>query len=240
MPQKENLINQRFYKLVVVGEVPKEQRKNIKKVEWICQCDCGNITRVITNYLKTGHTKSCGCWRAENAAQLFTKNITNQKFGKLTALESTDKRGADGSIIWKCSCDCGSIHYASTNSLMMGGIVSCGCLRSKGEKKINEILFENHIKFQTQYWFSDLKDKHYLYFDFAILNDDNTLKCLIEYQGIQHYNPKALHGAWTNTPQEHDKMKREYCKEKNITLIEIPYTDFNILDWEYLKNKLNL
>ena len=35
-------------------------------------------------------------------------------------------------------------------------------------------------------------------------------------------------------------MKRDYCKKNNITLIEIPYYDFDIIDWEYLKNKLGL
>ena len=87
---------------------------------------------------------------------------------------------------------------------------------------------------------NDLKDKKYLYFDFAILNDDSSIKCLVEYQGIQHYDVNALHGTWKNAPQEHDIMKREYCKNNNILLIEIPYTDFDIINWDYLKNKLNL
>lgn len=101
-------------------------------------------------------------------------------------------------------------------------------------------MFENNINYQTQFWFKDLKDKKYLYFDFAILDDEQNVKCLIEYQGIQHYDPTALHGTWSNTPQEHDEMKRQYCKLHNINLIEIPYTDFEILNWEYLKNRLGL
>jgi hypothetical protein len=72
MPAKENLVGKKFNQLTVLSEVPKSERKNPKKTEWLCQCDCGNTTRVITNYLKTGHTKSCGCWRAKNAAKLFT------------------------------------------------------------------------------------------------------------------------------------------------------------------------
>ena len=30
---------------------------------WKCLCDCGNMTTVSTNKLRTGHTKSCGCLR---------------------------------------------------------------------------------------------------------------------------------------------------------------------------------
>lgn len=240
MPAKLDLIGQQFHHLTVLEEVPKAERRNPKRVEWKCQCDCGNITTVITNYLKSGHTKSCGCRRAEAARENFTKDLTGKVFNKLTALEPTENRGADGSVIWKCRCECGNIHYASTNSLSCGAIGSCGCWRSRGESKINTILFENGVNYQTQFWFKDLKDKKYLYFDFAILNDDGSIKCLVEYQGVQHYSPESLHGSWKNTPQEHDEMKKEYCKKQNICLIEIPYTDFDIINWEYLKNKLGL
>ena len=240
MPAKLNLIGQQFHCLTVLEEVPKTERRNPKQVEWKCQCECGNITTVITNYLTSGHTKSCGCRRATAARENFTKDLTGKVFNKLTALEPTKNRGVDGSVIWKCRCECGNIHYASTNSLNCDAIGSCGCQRSRGESKINAILFENGVNYQTQFWFKDLKDKKYLYFDFAILNDNGSIKCLVEYQGIQHYNPEVLHGSWENTPQKHDKMKKEYCKKQNICLIEIPYTDFDIIDWEYLKNKLGL
>lgn len=33
-----------------------------KKVMWLCKCDCGNLTRVATNDLTSGKTKSCGCY----------------------------------------------------------------------------------------------------------------------------------------------------------------------------------
>ena len=240
MPIKQDLTGKIFHKLTVIREVPKEERKNPKKVEWECQCECGNITRVITEYLNNGHTKSCGCLRAETMSKQFSLDLIGHKYNKLLVIESTNFRGADGSIIWKCQCDCGNIHYASTNSLRTSAIASCGCFRSKGEKKINDILFENNINYQTQYWFKDLKDKKYLYFDFAIFDEQKNIRCLIEYQGIQHYFPEALHGTWKNSPQKHDEMKREYCQKNNIKLIEIPYTDFDSLDWNYLKNKLSL
>lgn len=35
--------------------------------------------------------------------------------------------------------------------------------------------------------------------------------------------------------QYSDKKKREYCKKNNLKLIEIPYTDFNKIDIDYLK-----
>ena len=54
---------------------------------------------------------------------------------ELTVLEKTDMRSSDGCIMWKCKCECGNITYVNSNSLKRGDIVSCGCLRSKGEQK---------------------------------------------------------------------------------------------------------
>lgn len=49
----KDLINQRFGKLLVI--------KYNGNGKWLCQCDCGNKTIVRSDYLKTGHTQSCGC-----------------------------------------------------------------------------------------------------------------------------------------------------------------------------------
>ena len=240
MGAKRELTGCRFGKLLVVQELPKEERPNKKKVYWKCQCDCGGFSVVQTDNLMSGHTTSCGCKRAEVMSRTMKKDLVGQKFNKLLVLEETQERASDGCIMWKCQCECGNIVYVNSNSLKSGAIISCGCVRSKGEKKLNSLLFENNVRYKTQFYFSDLKDKSYLYFDFAIFDDLDTLICLIEYQGIQHFDPGSIHGAWNNLPQEHDKMKREYCKRHNIKLVEIPYTDYDILDWEYLENKLNL
>lgn len=36
-------------------------------------------------------------------------DITGDRFGRLAALNGTNKRGSDGSIIWLCQCDCGNL-----------------------------------------------------------------------------------------------------------------------------------
>ena len=35
------------------------------KARWLCRCDCGNETIVTGKYLRTGHTRSCGCLRCD-------------------------------------------------------------------------------------------------------------------------------------------------------------------------------
>lgn len=54
------------------------------------------------------------------------RNLTNHKFGKLTALqrEGTTK---DGKIIWYCSCECGAFTRVIGGNLVSGGTTSCGC-----------------------------------------------------------------------------------------------------------------
>lgn len=58
------------------------------------------------------------------------KDITGQRFGRLVALEPTEKRSGD-SVVWKCQCDCGNISLHSANGLKRGNIKSCGCSRKE-------------------------------------------------------------------------------------------------------------
>lgn len=108
-----------------------------------------------------------------------------------------------------------------------------------GELKIRDILDENNISYQRQYCFKDLKVKDYLRFDFAIFKE-NKLFCLLEYQGRQHYEPYHHFddSERFKKRQKYDQIKKDYCTANNIKLIEIPYTDFNKLSIEYLKEKM--
>lgn len=63
--QKNDLIGQKFGQLTVLEDSQERVIKNkvtgeTSDVIWICQCECGNITKVSTSHLTTGHTTSCG------------------------------------------------------------------------------------------------------------------------------------------------------------------------------------
>lgn len=60
-----DLSGQRFHRLTVLRR--SEHNTNGGKPKWVCQCDCGNITEVGGSELKSGNTKSCGCWNSESA-----------------------------------------------------------------------------------------------------------------------------------------------------------------------------
>ena len=120
----------------------------------------------------------------------------------------------------------------------MGETKSCGCLHSKGELLIESLLKEHNINFKREFSYKDLYvNKGRAKFDFAILDDDDEVKLLIEYQGIQHFQNTRFGRLQREIS---DDKKREYCKQHHIELIEIPYTDYDKLDWEYLREKCNL
>ena len=66
----------------------------------------------------------------------------------------------------------------------------------------------------------------YLSYDFAIKDENQRIAALIECQGQQHFFPIDLFGGEIQfeIQQMHDELKRNFAKEHNIMLIEIPYT----------------
>lgn len=57
------------------------------------------------------------------------KDISGQKFGRLTAIEPTKNRASNGGVRWKCICDCGNFVYPTMNNLKRGHTTSCGCVK---------------------------------------------------------------------------------------------------------------
>lgn len=182
-----------------------------RKAYWLCKCECGKEVEVSSQNLRSGQTKSCGdnCHRS--------KIQPNQRFGKLTALKYVGHRDNGGSI-WLCRCDCGKEIEVRSDSLVTGNTKSCGCLISYAEFQIENLLKQYNLPYKSQYTFSNLKGFNggTLRFDFGILNKKGKLFCLIEYQGIQHYDASC---PWYNEEAiARDNLKVEYCKNHNIPL----------------------
>jgi len=76
--------------------------------------------------------------------------------------------------------------------------------------------------------FENLMFKKKLRFDFAVLNSDDTLDCLIEYNGQQHYSFRGQFGMKLedfNKILLRDKMKLDYCLENKIDIFIIRYDE---------------
>lgn len=213
-------IGDRYEHLVVIGEAEKEPNGQLR---YRCKCDCGNVITARGTRLRNGEKRSCGKCVYNNYRDF--EDLTGRRFGKLVVLEyvGTNKNRRS---IWKCQCDCGVIKNISGHDLKMGKTKSCNCLGdSKEESFIRSFLEKNNISYVKEYSFSDLKTSKggYPRFDFAIFSKD-SLYCLIEYQGIQHY--KIYSGDFGDYEREvTDNLKKEYCKEKNISFYEIKYDE---------------
>lgn len=213
---------------------PKSKAKNPPNMAY-CRCECGNENYLEYRALYDGRSISCGCLRSEKLVER-NKNNSSVKvgnvYGYLEVIEDlgfrTQTRGFRESW-YRCRCNnCGNENFETNgNNLQTGMTTSCGCINSRGEKLITQILQQNNINFATQYTFDDLlSDKGYpLRFDFAIFKD-NKLDFLIEFDGRQHF--KGPDAKWSQsdnleTIQYRDNLKNEYCKSHNIKLKRIPY-----------------
>ena len=219
---KNDLVGQRFGNLNVLEETNERQ---CGAIVWRCRCDCGKETLVATGNLVSGHTTSCGCKKLISIPR--RESLAGKRFGRLTVLERIP--GGNGrEVRWKCKCDCGNEVEILQDCLTRNEFTqSCGCLKSKGEEKIISLLRKYGIPFTYQKKFANCKypNGYSPVFDFYV---DNSY--IIEYDGIQHYEVKG----W-NTPellainQSRDTFKNNWCKENNIPLIRIPYTQLSKL-----------
>ncbi len=213
---QEPLPNNKFNHLTIIGYEGKTNRGTEK---WKCRCDCGNEIVLSRNDIISGKRKSCGCG-------LFNyEDLTGKIFGYLEVVKLSDKKNKYQQRLWQCRCSCGKTVYAVGSWLRAGNIKSCGHVTSLGEAKIQSILDNRKIQYKKQFIFKDLKSSKggCLKFDFAILSSDGSIKCLIEYQGIQHFQAKNNFGKLQR--DETDSLKRNYCKQHGIRLYEIRYDE---------------
>ena len=233
MPKRLDLTGNVYGELMVT-EMLYGYRSTSGKPRTYCKCcsQDGDEVIVRADALQSGATKSMkGAGKTGKKA-----NISGIKFGLLTAIEPTNKRAVNGSVIWRCICDCGSTTEVSVGNLMRGHTLSCGCrYQSKWEMFIGGYLNLLNITFQPQKRFDDCRNKKQsdtLPFDFY-LPDYNIC---IEYDGEHHFHPMEMWGGYDKFViyKENDNIKNEYCKNHNITLLRLPYT----LSKEDIKNEI--
>ena len=194
---------------------------------WLCECKCGNIKIINGRDLRRG-VQSCGCLQKEKVIENNQNqkliDLTNQIFGKLKVIERGENHKEQPT--WICECSCGTIlEVMGSNLRKENGTRSCGCISSKGEEKISNLLTQNNIIFQKEYSFRDcISEKGFpLRFDFAVFNNDE-LQYLIEFDGIQHINEQSFFvkdNFYLRVAR--DKIKNKYSLINHIPLIRIPY-----------------
>lgn len=134
-----DLIGKTFGDLTVIDEIRENNRTYC-----ICDCKCGTKNKRISK----GEIKkriNCGCKK-----KTCVKDLTGQKFGRLTVLNTTAKKDNNGSIIWECECECGNTTHASSRDLRGGFVISCGCYKKEIEKEKGERLWAETKKYWIQ------------------------------------------------------------------------------------------
>jgi len=216
-----------------------------QKLEWQClKSDCKEIFLMCWTDIHQG----CGCGYCHglqvglsNCLATLNPKLASEWHptlnGDLTPYDVTANSGKY--IWWQCSRN--SEHIWNAEIKNRNNHPNCPECNNpyKGEERISKILKDKCINFFSQYKFSNCKYKRVLPFDFYLIDC-----CVaIEYQGIQHYEPVDYFGGEKQfkIQQKLDQIKRDYCKNNNIMLIEIPYWDFDNIEQILLKElDLNL
>jgi len=210
----------------------------VKKVWWQCSKNLEHEWEAKINNRNSGN--GCPYCSGRYATKENNLLVINPELCKEWNYKKNNKKpegytpGSNKKVWWICK-ECGyewkSVIY-SRNS----GIGCPQCNESKGEIEIRKILNNEYLNYKSQYSFlnllSDLNNP--LRFDFAIFKDKTKTQIygLIEYDGKQHY--EWIEG-WISKEnykkiKYHDQLKNQYCQKYNISLLRIPYWEFNNIE----------
>lgn len=142
MAKIKDLTRQKFGKLTILSKAEDKiyYRKDglvRYRAAYNCLCDCGVEKIILSENIKSGDAKSCGCLGKSKA-----KNLLGKRFGKLVVVSRGENRCYydDFKIIkaiavWNCVCDCGNFISILSGSLQ-NGAKSCGCLKYEGSTQL--------------------------------------------------------------------------------------------------------
>lgn len=183
------------------------------------ECECGreysicwnrvyNLTKVYCNYCN----KSKPRLSFEEIQQEVEKcglRLVKDNIQKSHHLTVADKDG----VIW----------HTTLGRLRKGQLPQnkISSLEYQTQKYLDSI----HVKYEYQKTFEHCRYQNLLRFDFYL----PKYHICIEVNGRQHYEPIDYFGGEENfkLQQKRDNIKREYCAQNNIKLIEVPYWMFN-------------
>jgi hypothetical protein len=195
---------------------------NKYKIDILCK-EHGIFKQLPSNHLKGFGCSKCSNKHIPNNIEFIEK--ANRIHNNLYKYDKVNYINCKTKIDIECSKH--GIFKQTPNSHLTGR----GCQKCKGPKSedyIENYLISNNIRYEKQFKFNDLKYKNKLKFDFAILDEENNIKFLIEYNGEQHYIFRGQFGMKIKdfeTILIRDKIKMDYCVKNGIDIHVIKYTE---------------
>lgn len=126
---KDDLINQHFGRLTVLGDVRKRTKSG--KVLWHCLCECGTVTFVRGDHLKNGSITSCGCLNEEKKQERY-KDLTDTETDNFKIVDRAYSKNQR--VYWNCICKhCGNHIELQSNQIERNS--SCGCKQKRSTKE---------------------------------------------------------------------------------------------------------
>lgn len=172
------------------------------------------------------HSKSYGCpvcgKQAINNYKQFTTESFIEKVSHIKGISFEKTIYISKRENVTITCDIHGDYETKAEMLLK----NCGCPRcksSKGEDIIEDILIMKEVNYIKQMTFPNCIYVNRLKFDFYI----PILNLCIEFDGEQHFKSVKYWGGDVGLVkrQNYDKIKTEFCKENNISLLRISYLD---------------
>lgn len=184
------------------------------------------------------HIKGIGCSKCSN-----NYNKTKSEFIEIAKDIHSNKYNYDKTIFINNSVKVTIVcpkHGEFTQSPYhhLKGFGCKKCSDSKGEIFIDKYLSNSNIKFIRNKTFDDCIYKSKLKFDFYL----NEYNICIEYDGRQHYEAVDYFGGneALHISKKRDNIKNKYCKNNNIKLFRIKYSDNIEKKLEKIKNYIKM
>ena len=223
----------------VVGEYVNDSTK-IKLI-----CSHGHEFEATPNKIKQG--RGCPICKGEKLRNHFIKSTEQFAIDLKKSNPSLELigeyNGSHNEVEYRCKI-CNRTSKGVADKLLQRELGCRFCNSSIGEQIITIVLENMNISFEREKKFDGCKNEKELRFDFYL----PIYNLCIEFQGEQHFKPVDF--SYTPTEESkkkaeekfkdnqlRDKIKRDFCKQNNIKLLEITYKQMDEIE-KILKNNL--
>ena len=187
------------------------------------ECPIGHITETIT---LSNFQKGTRCPICSHKAKLTLKYIEEyfNSYGYRVLSNSYENANS------KLSIECPEGHvFEMSYAKFYSGRRCPYCNMSSGEQEVIRVLEKYNVNYDIQYRYDDCKNKLTLPFDFKI--NGYLRPICIEFDGYMHYKPRGTDNIEHFIQRKiNDGIKNEYCLNKGIKLIRIPYWEFKNIE----------